>query len=974
MKMIRILMIAILITFLFPMISLASSPSLDLTPEEKTFIAEHPEIRLGVDPKFIPYEFIDTDGVYKGIAADYIKLISQRTGLTMTVAPDLTWPEAYEKAVIRELDALPCIAQTREREKHFLFTQPYYTFQRVIYIKEDNTSINSLDDLKDETIAVQKDSSHHSFLLSYPGLKLHLYTNVEDALRAVASGEETAFIGNLATSNYLIKSYGFTDLKYIKMAGEDEKSLYFAVRSDWPVLVSILDKALASITEEEKLAITDKWIGINENPDYGRLIRMAGMAGAVIALALMVSFFWIRRLRKEIKIRKQIQDELNIAKNEAESANQVKSMFLARMSHEIRTPLNAIIGMAYLLRKTDINATQRNYLHKITEASNNMLAIINDILDFSKIEAGKVEIENVPFNLDNLLSEIINIISFKVEEQGIHFTLEKDPDMPEIFKGDPTRIGQVLLNIVNNAVKFTPQGMVSLSVHLAKKEMTTCRLQFVVTDTGIGMSEEQLSQIFKPFDQGESSINRRFGGTGLGLSIAKNLLDLMGGEIAVESTPEQGSRFTIQLELEAEPSCTREENRKKNSVFFKNLHALVMEKSAMGTELLKKYLHSFAIAADFAASDAEAMRLIEQSGNGSKPPYNLFIIDFETPKEGGIGFFNFWKQAWSASEEMPKCIMMVPLTRADLHEAAEAAKIDFTINKPVLPSVLYNAIVEIFNPAMLEAQGKSLLTSDLAKPVTDYPYHVLIVEDNKTNQFIAKTILEQSGLRTSIAENGQEGYDCFLALQDELDAILMDLHMPVLDGFEATALIRTKNKKIPIIAMTADAITGIEEQCRRIGIDHYVSKPFDPDQFVATIIEVIQSQPRMVAAMEKSKKQTAAARDEEAALDVAAGLNLLGGKEDLYDMVLQQYLLENESVPQLLQASIAKLDYKNAVQIIHKIKGSSGNIGAKTLHKTARELQQALSEENTAEIDRLHHRFLQELQQLLQQIQQRLQK
>jgi CheY-like chemotaxis protein len=215
--------------------------------------------------------------------------------------------------------------------------------------------------------------------------------------------------------------------------------------------------------------------------------------------------------------------------------------------------------------------------------------------------------------------------------------------------------------------------------------------------------------------------------------------------------------------------------------------------------------------------------------------------------------------------------MMVPLTRADLHEAAEAAKIDFTINKPVLPSVLYNAIVEIFNPAMLEAQGKSLLTSDLAKPVTDYPYHVLIVEDNKTNQFIAKTILEQSGLRTSIAENGQEGYDCFLALQDELDAILMDLHMPVLDGFEATALIRTKNKKIPIIAMTADAITGIEEQCRRIGIDHYVSKPFDPDQFVATIIEVIQSQPRMVAATEKSKKQTAAARDEEAALDVAAG-------------------------------------------------------------------------------------------------------
>ena len=964
-------MIAILMTFIFPILSLASSQSLDLTPEEKAFIAEHPEIRLGVDPKFIPYEFIDSDGVYKGIAAEYIKLISEQTGLKMTVAPDLTWSEAYEKAVTRELDALPCVAQTREREKYFIFSQPYYTFQRVIYVKEDNSSINSLDDLKNKSVAVQKDSSHHSFLLGYPEIQLHLYTNVEDALRAVASGEETAFIGNLATSNYLIKSYGFTDLKYIKMKDEEEKSLCFAVRSDWPILVGILNKALAGITEEEKLSITDKWIGVDENTDYGRLIKIAGMVGAVIAFALMVSFFWILRLRKEIIKRKEIEDELKIAKDEAESANQIKSLFLARMSHEIRTPLNAIIGMAYLLKKTEINVTQRNYLVKITEASNNMLAIINDILDFSKIEAGKIEIEHISFNLDKLLGEMINIVSFKIEEQGIDFSLEKDPDMPEAYIGDPTRIGQILLNIVNNAVKFTQQGMVSLSLHLVNKEQNLCTLQFVIKDTGIGMSEDQLNQIFKPFDQGESSINRRFGGTGLGLSIAKNLLDLMGGDIKVNSTPGQGSEFTIQLTLEAEPTQPEEENSKIKSVYFQNLHALVIEKSTYGSELLKKYLRSFSIAADFAASEAEAMRMIEQSSTEGNRPYNLFIIDYETPEKGGIEFYNFWKQAWSPPEEMPKCIMMIPLTRADMHEAVETAQIDFAINKPVLPSVLYNAIVEIFNFEMLDIHGKSILAPGYDKPVVDYPYHVLIVEDNKTNQFIAQTIVEQSGFRASIAENGQEGYDFFLAHREDLDAILMDLHMPVLDGFEATALIRAKNDKIPIIAMTADAITGIEDRCHSVGIDHYVSKPFDPDKFVATIIEVIKSQQDSSAVAEDSAQQIAASRDNEAALDVEAGLRILGGRSDIYDLVLKEFHKENEPVTQLMHEAISKADYREAIQIVHKVKGSSGNIGAKKLHAIAVELQKFLHEENIEEINRLRKQFQLELHQVIEEIKQR---
>lgn len=979
MKFIRSILICMILLLSLGRVCSAVQNNIKFTQAEKEFIKLHPVIHLGVDPKFIPYEFIDSDGVYKGIAADYIKLLSEETGLKFEVEKGLLWSEAYEKGVLKQLDALPCVSKTKEREQYFLYSEPYYSFQRVIYINENNKTIKDFNDLQNLKIAVQIDSSHYSYLKTFKSIRLSPYTTVEDALRAVADGREIAFVGNLATSNYLIKSNGITNLKYVKIQSQEEQSLYFAVRNDWPLLVSIINKGLAGITEAEKINIDNQWIGVENKIDYGAIIKIAGIIGIVLAIIFIVSLYWIVKLKKEVKIRKRTEaalkiskEEAELARAEAELANHIKSTFLARMSHEIRTPLNAITGMSYVIKKTGITSTQKIYLEKITRAARDMLAIINDILDFSKIEAGKIDIERIPFNLDEVIAALINIISFKIEEQKIDFSLNKDTDIPTFFFGDPKRIQQVLLNVVNNAVKFTKDGAVSLSIRLVAKTKDSYVLQFSVKDTGIGMSGEQLKQLFTPFNQADPSISRRFGGTGLGLSIVKNLVEMMGGSVEVYSALDEGSTFNIQLTLEADQNKDYEERKKSASIYFQNIRVLVVEKSAFYTNLLKDYLSSFNIVAEFATSENRALQLIENASRDTGKPYNLLIVDYETPKDGGIEFCAKIKLL-SSIVEVPKCIIMVPLSKEELFEEIEMAGLDFGITKPIIPSILYNGIVEIFKINILEIYDDSTLNSKQETFISPYPYHVLIVEDNKTNQFIAKSILEQSGFKVSLTDNGREGYEFFLNSQGELDLILMDLHMPVMNGLEATELIRKADKNIPIIAMTADAITGVEEKCKSVGINHYISKPFDPDQFVETIYQVIkpfkEDSSRRLGDKEENEEET---NDNTVMLDEGVGIRHMGGNEALFSSVLSEYYNENKDIHLILSSTMENHDYKEAIQIVHKIKSSSGSIGANLLYDIASKFQISLSKEDDMEILELHKKFEKTLKQLLLEIEQRI--
>ncbi|MDD3521294.1 MAG: transporter substrate-binding domain-containing protein, partial [Actinomycetota bacterium] len=896
----------------------AEENSIIWTEDEAAFIEEHPVIKLGVDPEFVPFEFIDKDGEYKGIATDYLSLISKKTGLKFEVAEGLTWPQAYDKALSGDVDVLPAISKTEERELHFLFSEPYYYFKRVIVTIDKETRISGIEDLEGLTVAVQKNSSHHSYLLSYPKINLSLYSSVEDALTAVANGTERAFIGNLATTNYLIRSTALTNLKFIAFEAEKQQAIYFAVRKDWPELVSIINKALDTITVEEKIAINNKWIDLETETDYGPIIRTILIVGAFIAAVLGISFYWIIRLRKEIKKRKLIQIDLEKAKREAEEANEFKSNFMARMSHEIRTPLNAITGMAYLLKKTDNPSTQSMYVDRITQASNTMLSIINDILDYSKIEAGKVELEITSFSMDQVIQDVVNIVSYKIEEQEIGFKLSKDPLIPNWFYGDPKRIEQVLLNILNNAAKFTSSGEVSLDIRLVAKENEKYHLSFTVRDTGIGMTEEQVNKLFTPFTQADSSITRRFGGSGLGLSIVKNLIDMMGGKIQVFSTPGEGSTFIIHLSLSADKEKEKEYAKMFSGKHLKGIRTLVLEKTGSNINLIENYLNTFGMHCELTTSPSSALSMLEAADGKFADPFDLFIVDYDTPLEGGFKFIESIRNN-NRIVKMPKFIMLLPMMREDLFDKIDEYGIDMGIGKPIIPSILLNGIMDIFKLKAVSATQSSIKKEN--RPIMLNKEHcVLLVEDNKTNQLIAKTLLQQLGTEVILANDGKAAVELYHENKEKIDLILMDLHMPVMNGYDAAKEIRKVSANVPIVAMTADVIMGVREKCEQSGIYHYISKPFDPDRFIQTVKDII----------EESKGRA----DEEdlSVLDKSAGLKNIGGNEELYLLVLNEFFNENKNTVNELSEAIGEKRYADAAQIVHKVKGSSGSIGAKKLY------------------------------------------
>lgn len=904
--------------------------TIELTEEEIEFINEHGPITLGIDPAFVPFEFLDKDGTYSGFANDYIELIKKKTGLQMEIVEGLTWSEAYEAAVEKDIDCLPCVSMTAERKQYFLFSEPYYKYQRVILMRE-GSSISNLEDLNDGSVAVQRNSSHQGFLMNYGQIDLHYYDTAEDAINAVANGVEEAFIGNLAATSYIISTNGITEMKYVIIDTPDANQLYFAVRNDLPILRDIINKGLKSITEEERIEIQNKWIGLRETVDYSGLIRILAVIGTVIGIIIVVSFYWIIRLKKEINKRIVIEENLRIATLEAERANEVKSNFLARMSHEIRTPLNAITGLSYLLLNTDLTKNQKSHLEKIRHAGSIMLSIINDILDFSKIEAGKIELEHESFNLDDVIRNVMNIISFKVDEKKLHFTFVKDPKLSNYYFGDSKRIEQILLNIINNAVKFTEAGDISFSVALIGHKHTMYDVEFRIKDTGIGMSEAHLENIFEPFSQEDATISRRFGGTGLGLSIVKNLTDMMGGHIEIDSTLGVGSEFIITISLEIDEEKNLEEQ--KSFEYIKGIKTLVLNKDINSLSLMSEYLRSFGIDPEFTSSFEQFKQLVEASDGKRTKSYDLVIVD-EDSYDG---------ECQALIKEIQPYKIKTIIIRSLLTGCEDGERIRI-LSKPILPSVLYNTILDLFQYKMMASQIDYTDSKDTRKQVSG---KILIVEDNQTNQLIATSLLEAMGIDCDIAENGQIAVE--KVENNTYQLILMDLHMPIMDGYEATKKIRTFSETT-IIAMTADAIDGVKEKCHAYGMDYFISKPFDPEQFMDIVHNHLSS---------------SVETEDPLVIDYQIGIKMMGGNEQLFKQVVGVFLEENLNVIEEMNHAVNNKDFKAVKEIAHKIKGSSGSIGAESVRQLASDIQSAAEEEHLENVTLLRNRFILNVEKLI---------
>lgn len=782
-------------------------------------------------------------------------------------------------------------------------------------------------ELRAKAVAVSELTAHGAA----PGLEFDDVSSVEEQLRGAARDTELEYVGVLTSKGTLYASINKAGVDLVRLPHEAQMTTAEPIGGHFHVVTPV------SVGTGPPGTLVAGFSTRNIVAQTAESRRAAVFIGlAILGLGLVVSL-WNGRAMQRVE---NLLDENRVARQVAEGASRAKSEFLANMSHELRTPMNGVLGMASLLVATELSPRQRRFVDAIRRSGQSLLAIISDVLDFSKIESGRLELDVTVFDVGSLVEDVGEALSAQTENKGVELVCRVAPEVPSVLRGDPLRVQQVLMNLVGNAIKFTAKGEVSVHVTVDSFTEKETALRFRVTDTGVGIPEEKLRELFTAFMQADTSTTRVYGGTGLGLAISKRLVELMNGRIGVESTLGRGSTFwfvvpfgTVGSTAVADPGAR-----------LRGARALVVDDNATNREFLIEVLRSWGMVADQAESAMAALACIDQAFENNLP-YDLLLLDMHMPHMDGMDL------ARAIAGDGRVAAPMVLLTSATDHDRAalKAVGIRAWLPKPLRQSSLLETLTSVMasangdpKPAFESSPRRSPEAVRLSKPGV----RVLAAEDNEANQHVLAGLADYFGFHVTVVGNGQEALDA-VQKDDSFDVILMDCQMPVMDGYRATSAIRELEgrlggRRIPIIAVTAHALVGERDKVLEAGMDDYVTKPID-FRVLSQKLEQWSSRAPASGPSPIVSEPTVGDANDSSVLDGETIAQLRALVSPLRPRFLvelvEKYAHDASDTIAAIERAIQQGDTRTLRELSHSLKGSSRSLGARHVGRLSEVLE-----------------------------------